>query len=420
VRAAPGLTWVSRTEGAHIVRPWTFLACGIALAGPATPALAESAPAFQLPALATGNQLTGDWYGARSTLLQNGIDIEAGLAVAGTMLSEPGLDAQRRYFQTRFSASVRIDTGPSLGLPGGTLFAEFESISGGDGSPQEGVLQPYSTLDAPHRDQLNQLWYRQALWSGLVLVTLGKIDVNAEFDSSPVAAPFQNRGLSFSPTIIGLPTYPDPATGAEGEIDLTSFYLKAGEYDGSTMTGVPTGEHWLNATLSSRFEIAEAGLVWGATPTSHLASLAVGGWQHTASFTRFDGTQAAGTRGAYALADAQPWSLSGGGGIALFAEGGFADPRVTRYARHAGGGVTSSEPGGPHANAIGLAATWVGTSREAGSPCDADETVFELFLRYQAAGWLILTPDVQWIRRPGGISTARDLYLGMVRADIAF
>ncbi len=402
------------------MRPWSSLACCFALAGPATPAFAESAPASQLPALATGNQLTGDWYGMRSTLLQNGIDIEAELSAAGTMLSEPGQDGQRRYLQSRFLASVRFDTGPSLGLPGGTLFAEFESISGADGSPQEGMLQPYSNLDAPHRDQLNQLWYRQALWSGLVLATLGKIDVNSEFDNSPVAAPFQNRGLSFSPTIVGFPTYPDPATGAEGEIDLTSFYIKAGEYDGSTATGEATGEHWLNATLATRFEIAEAGLVWGATPTSHVAEIVVGGWLHTATFTRFDGTQAPGTKGAYALADVQPFSSAGGGGLAFFAEGGFADPRVTRYARHLGGGVTSSEPGGAHANAIGLAATWVGTSREAGSPCDADETVGELFLRYQAAGWLILTPDVQWIRRPGGISTARDLYLGMVRADIAF
>ena len=414
------MTSLSGTDGAHIVRPWTFLACGFALAGAATPALAESAPASQLPALATGNQLTGDWYGMRSTLLQNGIDIEASLAVAGTMLSEPGSEGQRRYLQSRFLASVRFDTGPSLGLPGGTLFAEFASISGADGSPQEGVLQPYSNLDAPHRDQLNQLWYRQALWSGLVLATVGKIDVNSEFDNCAVAAPFQNRGLSFSPTIVGFPTYPDPATGVEGEIDLTSFYVKAGEYDGATATGDPTGEHWLNAALDTRFEIAEAGLVWGATPTGHLAELAVGGWLHTATFTRFDGSQALGTKGAYALADVQPYSLAGGGGIALFAEGGFADPRVTRYARHLGGGVTSSEPGGPHANAIGLAATWVSTSREAGSPCDADETVFELFLRYQAAGWLGLTPDVQWIRRPGGISTARDLYLGMVRADITF
>jgi carbohydrate-selective porin OprB len=235
-----------------------------------------------------------------------------------------------------------------------------------------------------------------------------------------VAAPFQNRGLSFSPTIVGFPTYPDPATGAEGELELGWFYVKAGEYDGSTMTGQSTGDEWLRTSFATRFEIAEAGLVWGATPTSHVAEIAVGGWIHTATFTRFDGTQADGTRGAYALADAQPWNTSGGGGIALFAEGGIADPRVTRYARHLGGGVTSSDGGGPHANALGIACTWVGTSREAGSPCDADETVFELFLRFQAAGWLTLTPDLQMIRCPGGISRANNLFLGMLRADIAF
>ena len=411
-------------DGAHSVRNPPHFAFALALAlactGAATSAWAEGAPAEQLPALATGNQLTGDWWGMRSNLLQNGIDIEAQLSVAGTMLSEPGLDAQRRYLQSRFTASVRLDTGPILGLPGGTLFGEFASISGADGSPQEGVLQPYSTLDAPHRDQLNQLWYRQALWSGLVLITAGKIDVNSEFDNCPVAAGFQNRGLAFSPTIIGLPTYPDPSTGAEGEIDLGWLYLKGGEYDGDTLIGEPTGTRWLDASPTTRFEIVEAGLVWGATASGHLAELAVGGWQHTATLTRFDGSQAPGTRGAYGLADVQPWSSAGGGGIALFAEGGIADPRLTRYARHLGGGVVSSEPGGPHANAIGLAATWVGTSREAGSPCDADESVFELFLRYQAAGWLTLTPDVQLIRRPGGISTARDLYLGMLRADITF
>jgi porin len=386
----------------------------------ASSAWADTAPAANYAGLAQGSQLTGDWWGLRSGLLQSGVDVEADLAVVGTMLSQPGDDSQRRYIQSCFNGNVRVDLGVLLGLPGGTLFADFESISGGNGSAEERILQNYSTIDAPHRDQINELWYQQTLWANTLAIKLGKIDVREDFDYEPVSAPFLNRGVSFSPTIVDMPTYPDPSTGISGTLDYLFLYAKAGVYDGSTATGVSTGDRYLGNLSGARFEIAEAGVRWGATPTTHLAEVAVGGWRQTATFMRFDGSFVNDIEGAYALADLQILGTPGAGGVAMFANGGFADPHVTVYARHLCVGITSTEPGGPHANAIGLAGTWVGTSRVAGSPCDTDETACELFVRYQAAGWLTLTPDVQWIRRPGGISDAHDLYLGQIRADIAF
>jgi len=400
--------------------PLVPLVTGIALVTSAAALGADGAPAANYQGMATGDQLTGDWFGLRSGMLQSGVDVEADLAVDETMLSRPGADDQRRYLQACFNGNVRIDMGVLFGLTGGTLYADFESISGSDGSLEEGVLQNYSTIDSPHRDQLNELWYQQTVWDNTLTLKLGKIDVNEDFDNSPVATPFLNRGVAFTPSIIDMPTYPDPATGVSAGLDYLYIYARAGVYDGSTATGMATGDRYLGNLSGARFEIAEAGLRWGATPTAHVASLAVGGWRQTATFTRFDGSLVDDIEGAYALGDIQVWGTPGAGGIALFANGGFADPNVTIYARHCAVGVSATDSGSPHANAIGLAATWVGTSRVAGSPCNADETAFELFVRIQAAGWLIVTPDVQWIRRPGGISDAPDLYLGQIRADIIF
>jgi porin len=390
------------------------------LAGPGR-AAAETAPAFQNPPLAAGDTLTGDWFGLRSTLAQAGITVRADLAADGAWLSHDGADGERRYLDQRFQATASFDTA-AVGLAGGTLAATFQSIGGDDGPGQDEPLQRYSSIAAPHRDQLAELWYRQLLFDGALALKLGKADVSEDFATSAVAAPLLNRSFAYAPSIFTLPAYPDPATGLSVAVAYDGWHAKAGVYDGRTAAGEPTGPRWLHRPGAERFAIAELGASWGGGRAGS-GGIAVGAWHHTATFARFDGGESDGTSGWYALLDGLLWPAPGnaGGGISGFAEGGMADAHVTRFARHLAVGVVSSDPAGVgRTGAIGAAATWVGTSREDGSGCDADELVIEGFLSYQVTAWMKVTPDVQWVSHPGGVLSATDRWTAVVRGVVTF
>src|SRR5208283_489584 len=80
-------------------------------------------------------------------------------------------------------------------------------------------------------------------------------------------------------------------------------------------------------TEGGTFFIGETGLKWRAAPLFKAdGNLKVGAWEHTGTFTRFDGSKQQGTYGGYAILDQTVWQPkgepAGGRGVRTFLEYG--------------------------------------------------------------------------------------------------
>jgi carbohydrate-selective porin OprB len=237
--------------------------------------------------------------------------------------------------------------------------------------------------------------------------------------------------MGYSPTILGLPTYPDPAFG--GELFLTPegpFQLGLGVFDGAGAEGVRTGSLG-PATLFGEpdawFTIAELELAWGASPEPgepagrdvRPGRVGLGAWHHSGSFARFDGGAEDGTEGLYLVLDQQLWRATAGrGALDGYLQWGRADPDVSLFREHLGlGAVVHAFE---HRAALGLGLSTVRLTDAAGAGLvDDRETAVELFVALELTPWLRIKPDLQFLDNPGGTGLADDAWVATLRATVS-
>lgn len=329
-----------------------------------------------------------------------------------------------------FDFSIRWDLEPMLGVRGGTVFADFQTQAGQDGSVETGDLQAFSNIDADDFTALYELWYQQVLLGGGLRIKAGKIDANSEFAYVEHGGEFIHSSPGFSPTLFVLPTYPDPAFGVLGFVgEGGGLYAGAGLFDGALQEGHRTGTLG-PATLfgdpADLFFIGEAGYAWGGDPGESLPGrLAAGAWHHTGSFAEFDGGVSSSTTGFYVVFDQLLWAeatgVGDGQGIGLFAQYGWADPRVSVIEHHLGLGAqwTGAVPS-RDADVLGLMMSRAVLSDEPGAGFTEDaETAFELFYKLQLVPNLSLKPDLQYIVAPGG-GGLDDAWVATLRLELSF
>ena len=187
-------------------------------------------------------QATGDWGGFRAWLNERGVDPEVFLTSDASWVASGGADRGGTALRALFDATVTIDGGKLLGVEGARLFADFQVQGGSDGTVDVGDLQGYSNIDGPHRVQLAKVWYEQVLLDRALRFKIGKVDANTDFAYVEHGFRFLNSSFGFSPTVLGFPTYPDPAFGALAFVRPGGgVYLGAGVFDGATQAGVATG-----------------------------------------------------------------------------------------------------------------------------------------------------------------------------------
>jgi porin len=227
--------------------------------------------------------------------------------------------------------------------------------------------------------------------------------------------------MGFSPTILGLPTYPDPSFGLVARQRLGEhLQLRAGVFDGAAQEGYSTGSlgpATLFGAPDDLFLIGELDGRWRG------GRVGLGAWQHTGTFERFDGGQEDGTQGLYAVADQRLIGETGEdadpGGLDAFGQLGLADPDVSLFELHVGAGLAWRHPFAPARNdELGLGLSWVELSDAPGaSHGEEREVAFELFYAFEPIPWVRLQPDVQYILNPGGDPTLDDALLLTLRVS---
>lgn len=369
--------------------------------------------------------LTGDWGGLRTWLAERGVTPELYSSTDGSWLAAGGRDPRGTEVRTLVDATLTIDTERLLGHRGGTLFVDLQLLRGGDGSEDTGDLQRYSDIDHTHEfEEVAMLWFRQSFADDQLYVKLGKDDVNEDFAAVEHGDAFLHAAFGYSPTVLGLPTYPDTSFGAQLGVRTERFFGGVGVYDGAGQAGFRTGERGASTLFGSPedlFLIAEAGLRWAGERPGRAA---VGAWRHTGDFERFDGSTDDGTEGCYVVADqhlAGPADGAGPGGIGAFLQYGWADPMLSPIEHHVGTGLAWTGPSAQRpADVAGLGFSYGRFTRSAAAGLHGDgELAVELFYRVQVAPWWQLQPVVHWIHEPGGAGLD-DAFVLTLRAALTF
>ncbi|MBL8856943.1 MAG: carbohydrate porin [Planctomycetes bacterium] len=352
-----------------------------------------------------------------------GYTLEAYLTVDSSAHPSGGADAGSTAMRALLDVVLSIDSARAMGYEGGKWVVGVQGITGDNGSGEVGVLQNYSNIDAVEdRLQINRLWYQHSWHEGETLVRIGKIDANSMFAGSVNASHFIHSSMGYSPTILGLPTYPDPAFGAAVEHKLTSaLSVSAGLFDGAGRAGVKTGLHGLGSTFErpgDAFMIAQGTYAWQDAETP-VGNVSIGAWKHTGNFARFDGGTDDGTSGFYSVIE-QRIDVDGRA-LNTFMQLGTADGDVAPIKNHVGLGLTTSDLFLPqYHDTLGLGVSWGETSSASGAGFTASsETAIELFYGAQLVPGVRIKPDIQYIRNPGGDSSLDDAWVLTLRMTVS-
>jgi len=373
--------------------------------------------------------LTGDWGGLRSTLDDGGLTFNGSLTYDWSSVWSGGL-SNRASTRSLLDINASFDTEKLCSLSGGTLFFDFQSTDVRGGSRDAGDIQGFSNIDTgTNVHQLSEAWYEQNLFDNALRIKIGKIDANSEFDVVSCGGSFLNSSVGFSPTVLTLPSYPDPAFGAVVFVYPTEdLYLGAGFFDGSLATGVHTGGLGPASLFEGNeyFIIGEAGLTWKQLGGMGTGRLGVGGWINTASFAQFDGNQQRNTAGQYLVIEQQLIARASEGdnaskGLFVFGRYGHADEDIASVTNHIAVGISLVGTfEGRDDDDAGFLVTFADLSDAAGADFPHDETAFEVFYKYSISPAISITADLQTIVHPSGADGVDPAVVGSLRIQLTF
>lgn len=368
---------------------------------------------------------THGMFGIRPHLGDRGCIFDATFTADVAKNLRGGLNTEGYNVGHLLNVSITLETEKLHLWNGGELQLSFQNENGEFASADAGDLQGIDNIDADGRTQIAELWLGQSFLDDQLKLKLGKIDANADFNVAQYSAEFLHSSAGMSPTVLGMPSYPDAAMGAQLIFDGERYYLGGGIFDGAAQEGISTGDKGPATFIgkpSDLFLVLEGGPKWKLNGGTLPGKLGVGVWHHTGTFDRFDGGTERGTSGLYLQASQLIYSETGDNndgcqGIGVFCRYGWADANVSVIEHHIGCGIawTGALPTRDH-DSFGLGINTALLSQEDGAGVDRRaETSVELFYKIQVMPWLYVQPDVQYIVNPGGVSDNQDALLATVR-----
>lgn len=288
-------------------------------------------------------------------------------------------------------------------IDGWKFYADVAWFTGNNGSEELGDVQGYSNIDAEEFKQFNEVWIETDWMEGMFRTKVGQMDANSDFAVASHASYFLNSSMGYSPTVLNIPTYPDPRLGivlftSLSETQNASFALFLDESD----------------SLNNEYALAEYQL------GNDYFSTKLGLWHYSGPLQRFDRveTQDAG-RGYYLVAEGvanHQWLNSSS--LGWYLQAGYSDQRVSALSHHLGGGVVLYDPFNSEHSKLGVAVTHVDTSSFLNQQLQASETVLEIFYSKPITKSFVLQPDLQYIRNPAMNQALNNAFVFTLRAII--
>lgn len=346
----------------------------------------------------------------RSQLAEHGVTGAVSLTDDWSTNLYGGEQSGRSFNRLLVDASIALDSKKLVGWAGGSVFLRMHSYQGENGSDYVGDAQGFSNIDDVPRTMLYELWFEQKIPNHNWRVRAGKVDANTLFATVENGGDFLNSSMGYSPTILKLPTYPDPRPSVNVLFDNGHRSLATGLYQ--------TDDAGLLLLL-------EGGQRFSFGNDAH-ARLGVGFWKLRGELTSNDGTTRPTTDGWYLVQEltlrlpkqkASPVEQSLGG----FLQYGHADAEMSPFTNHVGTGLVWRAPFGREGDSTGG-----GMSVVTFSPCPGlafqynSEAAFEFFYKLRLKPFLSLVPDLQVIHHPGGMEGHDDAIVFTPRLNLSF
>lgn len=415
------------------------------------------------PGFATGlfsasrSSLLGDLYGVRTFLGRYGVSL--GLQETDELFGNAtgGLHRGPAY-NGLTTVSLGVDTGRAFGLAGGVFNVSALQIHGRNFAAENlGSLQTTSGIEAQRSTRLWELWFQQNALGGNLDVKVGQQSLDQEFIGSAYSGLFINAAMGWPlvPSLdlyAGGPAYPLASLGVRARLvashDVTVLAgvfddnPAGGPFDNDTQVRGAAQSGTAFSTGTGAFVIGEMQYALNQPSVGDMdrggggglpGSYKLGLWYDTATFPdqRFgtDGLSLAdaasngtarrhrGNYSVYGVADQMVWRPAADGprSVGVFARvmGAPGDRNLANFSVAAGVTLKAPLPGRDN-DTVGLG---YGLARVSGNasghntdngllngvvPVRSSETFLELTYQYQAAPWLLLQPDFQYVYLPGG------------------
>jgi porin len=323
-------------------------------------------------------------------------------------------------FNSLLILNLNLDIKKLIGLPGSSVDVSMLQFNGENASQRAGVVQGYDGLPGPKplvRTQLYELWWRQSLFAGKLVIRVGKTVPTYDFNnvSRPIAVSDESltipsvTGLIYTPifknpTLIGAaPGYYNSAYGITANIAPTlNSYFTYAVYDGALATGDQTGLDASPVFSGHYFTIAEAGHAWLLGQEAMPGKLAVGGWAQTGTLEG-PGVRQNGAQGLYTFGSQRNWLRHPGidnSGVSGFYQFGFNDSNTMIANRYFGLGFTGfGLVHGRSIDSMGVGLAWSWLNRRYGFR--SNEAMLQAYYQAHLIGASFLEPVISYIPNPG-------------------
>lgn len=387
--------------------------------------------------------LTDGFWGLNESWEPSGVWVGLSVTNIYQQNARGGVSTHRR--QGRWSGSYDLETELDMerlsGMEGGTLYLHAEGTWSRRDIDETSIQSLFGVNgDFAPREALNliELWYQQSLWDDTLQVRLGKIDMTGGFECRGCPVSFDcNRYANDENTqflnsaLVNNPTIPFPDYGI-GAIVLWApsewWYVSFGAADAQAdkrETGLNTAFHgedyfvyMMETGLTPAFQSANGGLP---------GAYRVGVWYDPQPKARLDETRIYRDDTGFYLSFDQMLSKENNDpddtqGLGAFFRYGYASGRVNAVSNFFSGGIQYEGLfEGRDADVLGIGYAHGVLSDRSGSPFSEDfESVLEVYYAWKAAGWLTITPSVQYVTNPGGAGESKDAVVAGVRTLITF
>ncbi len=370
----------------------------------------------------TRKQMTGDWFGLRTTLGNAGVHLGATEWAVPTWIIAGGA-RQGITYSGELAPFLSVNFGKLIGIHGLTAVVSAGVPQGPYGPTSHYLynLNDVTFTEGPMGVYLDDAFLHQSLFADGLSIQLGQFGVDENFDQNPVGAVFLNSDFAYreidgADMPGGGPVFPEDSLGARVRVSPSkAFSLQAAIFSGTPRPVTSSGG------IASTFNngamiVGEADLDYtiGGLGSGHAL---VGALYNTLTFPNLEtGASLKGNEVIYAALNQTFWQGSKDRNLAAFVRGAWAPPDRNLIMIDAQAGLAWTGPFSARPDdVLGLAFGYdgIGSSQinliqdqnAAGGtpqPIPDYEMVAELAYQIEITPWWSVTPDLQYIVHPGG------------------